>query len=70
MSEEKTIRVDLEYRPRAWQIECHKSLKRFSVLVCHRRAGKTVMAVLTLLDAANRTKKERARFSYLAPFLK
>jgi hypothetical protein len=60
--------IDLGYRPRRWQQECHRRLKRFSVLVVHRRAGKTVMAIMTLLDAALRTHKTHARFGYIAPF--
>lgn len=64
------IEADIGYHPRAWQVECHMGLKRFSVLVCHRRAGKTVMAGVTLLDAAGITTKPMARYVYLAPFLK
>jgi len=33
------------YEPRAYQSDLHRSLKRFSVLVAHRRFGKTVFAV-------------------------
>jgi hypothetical protein len=61
--------VDLGYRPRPWQAEVHRRLKRFSVLVVHRRAGKTVLAVMALIDAALRCGRERPRFAYLAPFL-
>jgi hypothetical protein len=64
------IEADIGYHPRSWQVECHTGLKRFSVLVCHRRAGKTVMAGVTLLDAAGITQKSMARYVYLAPFLK
>ena len=60
--------VDTGYRPHTFQAEIHKNLKRFSVLVCHRRFGKTYLAVNTLIDAALRTKKSDARFAYVAPF--
>ena len=58
------------YVPHRFQREIHANLKRFSVLVCHRRFGKTVLAINSLIDAAVRTKKERARFAYVAPYLK
>lgn len=62
--------IDLGFRPRAWQDGCFRGFKRFSVLVCHRRAGKTVMAVMRLLDAALRSRRERSRYAYIAPLLK
>ena len=63
----QTQRVDLGFRPRDWQATCFKSLKRFSVLVIHRRAGKTVMAVMKLIDAALRNERQAPRYAYLAP---
>lgn len=63
--------IDLGYRPRVWQAQVHRALKRFSVLVVHRRAGKTVLAVLTLIDAALRdSSKSDRRYGYIAPELK
>jgi len=62
--------VDTGYRPHKYQLEIHHNLKRFSVLVCHRRFGKTFLAINTLIDAALRTKKQAARYGYVAPFLK
>ena len=43
---------------------------RFLVLVWHRRAGKTVFAVVELLLAAAACQRERGRFGYISPFLK
>lgn len=60
--------IQIPYTPRPWQATVHRSLKRFSVLVVHRRGGKTVMAVMATIDAALRTKKTDARFAYIAPF--
>lgn len=60
--------IELEYSPRPQQFEIHKSLKRFNVIICHRRFGKTVMCVNQLIAAALRCKKERPRFAYIAPF--
>jgi len=62
--------IDLGFRPRQWQIACFKALKRFSVLVVHRRGGKTVLAVMRLIDAALRLKLPMGRYGYLAPQLK
>lgn len=62
--------IDLGFRPRAWQAECYRSLKRFSVLVIHRRAGKTVMAVMRLIAAALKDTKRDPRYAYLAPLFK
>lgn len=64
--------ADLGYQPRAWQREVHLGLekKRWGVLVCHRRAGKTVLAVMHLIDRACSCAKPAGRYAYIAPFLK
>lgn len=62
--------IETGYRPHAFQLRAHNALRRFSVLCCHRRWGKTYMAVNVLVDAAVRTRKQAARFGYVAPFLK
>lgn len=64
------MRVDLAYRPRAWQEQCHRRPERFQVLALHRRAGKTVLASMKLIHCALRATREAAVFVYLAPFLK
>lgn len=64
------ISVDLDYRPRLWQRECHKRKKRFTVLALHRRAGKTELAIMQLIDSALRCKLDHGLFVYMAPFLK
>lgn len=38
--------------------------------MCHRRFGKTYLAINTLIDAAVRTKRENLRFGYVAPYQK
>lgn len=60
--------LETGYSPHQLQFEIHRCLKRFSVLVCHRRFGKTVLAVNTLVDAAARSKKLNPRYAYIAPF--
>ena len=56
------------YRPRPLQAEIHRRLQRFSVLVCHRRFGKTVLCVNELIDRALRATVTRPRYAYIAPF--
>lgn len=43
------------YTPRKHQAEIEAGLARFSVLVCHRRFGKTVLSVNRLIEAARKT---------------
>lgn len=62
--------ISLQYFPRDWQRKCHKERKRFTVLALHRRAGKTEMALMELLDKALRFNKDLGLFFYVAPFLK
>lgn len=62
--------ISLGYTPREWQERVHRSLKRFSVLVVHRRGGKTVMALTELVDKALRCVRENGRFGYISPILK
>lgn len=62
--------IDLGYRPRAWQRECHMQRKRFTVLALHRRAGKTELALAELIDKALRCPLELPLFVYVAPYLK
>ena len=64
------VELEIRYSPRAWQRECHTRRARFSVLALHRRAGKTEMAIMELLDEAMCCTKELGFFVYIAPFLK
>lgn len=61
-------RVETGYVPHKFQREIHAGLKRFSVVVAHRRMGKTVLAVNSLIDAALRCTKQDPRYAYIAPF--
>lgn len=61
--------VTIPYSPREQQREIHRALgtARFGVVVCHRRMGKTVLAVNQLIRGALTCDKPRPRFGYLAP---
>jgi hypothetical protein len=63
-------KVALNYYPRAWQAECHRSKKRFTVLALHRRAGKTEVALMELINAALKAQVDLPYYVYVAPFLK
>lgn len=57
------------YRPRRLQAELHQRLRRFNVLVAHRRFGKTVFCINELISRAAASKAPDARFGYVAPLL-
>ena len=58
----------LAYTPRPQFIPFHQRTQRWSCVVAHRRAGKTVKAVNELVVRALHTRKKNARFAYIAPF--
>jgi Terminase large subunit, T4likevirus-type, N-terminal len=65
--------VEIPYTPRRlWKESIHSGLDkhRFSVLVCHRRFGKTVGAVNQLIKEAIINKKISPQLAYVAPFQK
>ena len=64
------MQIQLAYKPRNWQLKCHKLRKRFNVFVLHRRAGKTELALMQLIDAALKCDKVLGAFAYIAPLLK
>lgn len=62
--------VSLGYYPRGWQRQCHLTRRRFTVLALHRRAGKTELAIMELVDKALRFEQDLGLFFYIAPYLK
>lgn len=60
-------RIVIPYQPRWYQRELHQNLKRFNVLVWHRRAGKTVAAINELIRQACICTKPNPRVHYVAP---
>ena len=55
------------YLPRPHQEILHSKLKRFNVLVCHRRFGKTVFSINEMLDQGLRNPKRNPQYAYVAP---
>lgn len=46
----------------------HDAMRRFNVLVAHRRFGKTVFCINELIDGAGKCELPQPRFAYIAPF--
>lgn len=57
----------IPYKPRTLQAELHRAVKRFNVLVMHRRFGKTVWAVNNLVRNVTRVTLPNPRGAYIAP---
>lgn len=55
------------YSPRPQFIDFHNRKQRWAVMVCHRRAGKTVSCIADLVLSALVTNKQDARYAYIAP---
>lgn len=62
-----TLRVSTGYTPRRHQAELHTLLRRFNVLVCHRRFGKTHFALNDKLDRALQLRLRDPQYAYIAP---
>ena len=56
-----------EYQPREVFKPLHVRNKRWTVVVAHRRAGKTVAMCADLLIGALETSLPKPQFAYLAP---
>lgn len=64
----QVVKISTGYNPRTFQDEVHRKLRRFSVLVCHRRFGKTVLAINEIVDKGLRCLLKNPQYAYLAPF--
>lgn len=65
-------KIIIPYRPRPLQAEIHRLQQqtRFSVLICHRRFGKTVHSVNRLIRSAIDSPRPDFRGGYVAPLYK
>jgi phage terminase large subunit len=59
--------VTIPYKPRASQAEMHNNLRRWNVLVMHRRFGKTVFAINHLIKECLTCPLPRPRVAFIAP---
>ena len=64
--------IEIPYKPRDLQKFLHQKIDkhRFSVLVLHRRAGKTVMCINHLLKAALTSPLPNSRYAFISPTFK
>jgi phage terminase large subunit len=60
-------RVELDYSPRRQFLPFHNREQRWSCLVAHRRAGKTVATINDMIMRAVREAKPDGRYAYIAP---
>jgi len=61
------VDVKIPYKPRPLQKDMHKELRRWNVLVMHRRFGKTVWAVNQLIKTCLTCPLPRPRTAFVAP---
>ena len=64
--------IEIPYKPRELQKFLHENIDkhRFSVLVLHRRAGKTVMCLNHMIKAALLNPNPSSRYAFLSPTFK
>lgn len=65
----RTVEIEIPYAPRPLQRVIHEGMDahRFGAVVCHRRFGKTVLALNHLQRAAVMCDRERPRFAFIGP---
>lgn len=66
----KIVKKRTGYVARKLQRLLHLQMKRFNVLVCHRRFGKTVLAVNHLIHRAMSNPLRNPQYAYIAPTYK
>jgi hypothetical protein len=65
---EEIVEVELDYQPRDVFLPFHERTQRWSVIVAHRRCGKTVACINDLIYKAITEGKEDGRYAYIAPY--
>lgn len=66
--EEIVQEIELDYSPRSVFQDFHEREQRWSVIVAHRRCGKTVACINDLIYKALTEGKEDGRYAYIAPY--
>lgn len=59
--------ISTGYTPRPVQEQMHRDLRRFNVIVAHRRLGKTVFSINEIIDQALRCTRKSPRYAYISP---
>ena len=65
---EGVLNVEMDYCPRKVFEDFHDRHQRWSVIVAHRRCGKTVLCINDLIYRALIDDKEDGRYAYLSPY--
>jgi hypothetical protein len=65
---EGVLEIEMEYCPRKVFEDFHDRKERWSVIVAHRRCGKTVLCINDLIYKALMDDKEDGRYAYIAPY--
>jgi phage terminase large subunit len=66
MARVQTKKITIDYAPRKQFLGFHNRKERYAILVCHRRAGKTVATLNDLIRRAIQI--PNGKFAYIAPF--
>ena len=61
-------RIEIPYKPRPLQLRFHDERTRFTVMICHRRFGKTVAAINDMLRESIASGRADFRGAYMAPY--
>jgi phage terminase large subunit len=64
---EREIVIDSKYKARKQFRRFRRRKQRWAILVCHRRAGKTVATLNDLIMRAMRCKLPRPRYAFIFP---
>lgn len=67
MTADQSRKIALDYIPREPFIPFHQRSTRFSAMVCHRRAGKTVACIYDTVLRAMYSNKTRPKYAYVGP---
>jgi phage terminase large subunit len=59
--------ISTGYKPRKHQQYMHANMRQYNVLVCHRRLGKTILAINEIIDRALRCTWPNPQYAYIAP---
>jgi phage terminase large subunit len=62
------LEIEMDYCPRKVFEDFHDRVERWSVIVAHRRCGKTVLCINDLIYRALIDDKEDGRYAYLSPY--
>lgn len=62
-----SVTVTTGYSPRPHQQYVHKNRKRFNVICCHRRFGKTHLSINELIHCGLTNNRKNPQYAYIAP---